>query len=54
MKRDSIKAFALTPTAKEVAKSNVVKSVLTSFKIEGVSFSPKQVASLKSRLHFSK
>lgn len=44
----------LTQAKKDAAKANVFKSMLTSFKIEGVTFSPKQIASIKSRVHLSK
>lgn len=53
MKR-SANTSLLTPRKKAAAKANTLKSTLTSFKIEGVSFSPKQIASIRSRLRFSK
>lgn len=49
-----VKAALLTPQKKASAKMNSLKSMLTSFRIEGVTFSPKQVESIKSRAHFSK
>src|SRR3989338_4890910 len=54
MKKGFAKAFLLTPQKKVAAKANILKSMLTSFKIEGVTFSPKQIESIKSRSHFSK
>ena len=44
----------LTPQKKAAAKANSLRSLLTSFRIEGVTFSPKQIESIKSRVHFSK
>lgn len=46
--------IVLTPAQKAAAKSNSLQSMLTSFRIEGVRFTPRQIASVKSRLHFSK
>jgi hypothetical protein len=53
MKNASIKAPSLTLEKKAVAKATSLKSMLVSFQIEGVKFSPKQIESIKSRAHIS-
>lgn len=44
----------LTPQKKAAFKAKSVKSMLASFKIEGVTFSSKQIESIKSRARLSK
>jgi len=44
----------LTPAKKSAAKANSLKSMLTSFKIEGIVFSRKQIEAIESRTHLSK
>jgi|AntRauTorckE6833_2_1112554.scaffolds.fasta_scaffold04181_4 hypothetical protein len=44
----------LSNKQKSSAKDRTFSSMLKSFKIEGVSFSPKQLKELQSRVQFSK
>ena len=46
--------ITLTPQQKMRAKKNTFAATLTSFKTEGITFSPKQISELKSRTQFSK
>lgn len=48
------KNIALTPQQKLQAKKNTFAAMLSSFKTEGIIFSPKQIKELKSRTQFSK
>ena len=43
------KNIALTPQQKMRAKKNTFAAMLSSFKTEGITFSPKQIEELKSR-----
>ena len=55
IKRDMKKRnITLTPQQKMRAKKNTFAATLTSFKTEGITFSPKQISELKSRTQFSK
>lgn len=48
------KVSKLTAEKKTAAKANSLRSMLVSFKIEGVTFSPKQISSIRSRAHLAK
>lgn len=50
MKTSRISTSPLTTAKKTAAKAGVLQSLLTSFKIEGVTFSQKQIESIKSRV----
>lgn len=54
MKKTLARSIVLTPQKKAAAKANVLKSALTSLKIEGVTLSPQRIKSIRSRLHLSK
>ena len=54
MGKSFAKISRLTPQKKATAKANSLKSMLTSFKIEGIVFSRKQIEAIKSRAHLSK
>jgi len=48
------KNITLTSKQKMQAKQNTFAATLTSFKTEGITFSPQQIKELKSRTQFSK
>lgn len=48
------KTPVLTTQKKAALKARSLSSMLTSFKIEGVTFSPRQIKSIQSRVQFSK
>ena len=54
MKTFGTMTHILTQEKKAAVKARGLASMLTSFKIEGVTFSPKQIESIKSRVHLAK
>jgi len=53
MKKSDL-SVVLTPAKKAAIKAGSLKAMLTSFKIEGITFTPKQIVDIKSRAHFRK